>query len=124
MVEFNSFSSGLVLGATLYRNQQGVANKFVAQVGYALTAVIAAVETVAALAFSILSVAAYPFSSKPLANSMTWLSSSAFSLVWSAGYFCLNLFVKELVADEESMREMLDERDLTEIPSGAILELP
>lgn len=120
-IELNSFSSSLMLGTTLYRNQPGVTNKVIAQAGYALTAVVASVETVAALVFTALSLAASPFSSTPFLLSMKWLSSSYFSLGWSAIDFFLNLFVLKLVADEKSARQILQSGNLTVIPHGAIV---
>ena len=120
-IEMNSFSSSLMLGTTLYRNQPGVTNKLIAQAGYALTAVVSAVETVTALAFSALSLVAYPFSSTPFEHSTKWLGSSAFSLGWSVADFILNLFVLELVADEKSARKILQSGNLMRIPHGAVL---
>ena len=120
-IGMNSFSSSLMLGTTLYRNQPGVTNKLIAQAGYALTAAVSAVETVAALAFSALSLVAYPFSSTPFEHSTKWLSSSAFSLGWSVTDFILNLFILKLVADEKSARKILQSGNLMMLPHGAVL---
>ncbi len=120
-IEMNSFSISLMLGTTLYRNQSGVSNKVIAQVGYALAVVVSAVETVAALAFSALSLVAYPFSSTPFEHSTKWLGSSAFSLGWSIVDSVLNPFVLKLVADEKSARRILQSGDLMMIPHGAVL---
>lgn len=118
-IEINSLSSGFMLGLTLYRNQTGSAKKLIAQVGYTLTAVVAAIETLAALVFSALSLALYPFSSTPTQYTTQWLGSSAFSVGWSITDFCLNLFTHTLVADERSAREILDSGDLMSIPPNA-----
>jgi hypothetical protein len=120
-VKMDSFSSRLMLDTTLYRNQPGIANKVIAQAGYALTALVSAAETAAALAFSALSLIAYPFSSKPFEYSTKWLGSSGFSLGWSATNFFLNLFVARLVADEKSARQILRSGDLMMIPPGALI---
>jgi hypothetical protein len=119
-VSLNSFSSSLMLGATLYRNRPGFSNKLIAQVGYALIAVVSAIETAAALAFSALSLVVYPFSSTPFDHSAKWLDSSVFSLGWSAVDFALNLFVSPLIADEKSVRQILVSGDLMWIPPGAV----
>jgi hypothetical protein len=121
MIEINSLSSSLMLGTTLYRNQIGISNKLIAQVGYALIALVSAIETVVALAFSVLSLVAYPFSSRPFEHSTKWLGSSAFSLAWSATDFILNLFIFKLVADEKSARQMAPGGNFMIIPPNAIL---
>jgi hypothetical protein len=118
-IEMNSFSSGLIYGTTLYRNQPGVSYKLIAQAGYALTAVVSAVETFVALAFSALSLIVYPISSTPFEHSTKWLGSSAFSLGWSVGDFVINLFMLKLVADEKSVRKMLQNGNLMMMPHGA-----
>lgn len=120
-IEINSFSSGLMLGVTLYRNQVGTLNKVIAQVAYALIAVIAATETVAACAFCALSLVVYPLSSTPFDHCAEWAGSSAFSIGWSMTDFILNLFVARLVADEKSARAILHSRNLMAIPPGAII---
>ncbi|MCP5506783.1 MAG: hypothetical protein H7A37_00560 [Chlamydiales bacterium] len=119
--QMNSLTSGLMLGVTLYRNQPGIGNKCVAQVGYALTTTVAAAESAAALTFSAASLALYPLSSAPLDNSVNWLSSSSFSIVWSATDFLLNPFVIKLVADEPSARQIASSGNLMRIPRGAII---
>jgi hypothetical protein len=121
-IEMNSFSSSLMLGTTLYRNQPGISNKLIAQAGYALIVTISGVETTAALAFSALSLVAYPFSSTPFEHSTKWLDSSLFSFVWSIADFGLNPFVLKLVADEKSARYMVQNGDLMMIPHDAILQ--
>jgi hypothetical protein len=122
-VSFNSFSSSLIFGTTVYRNQYGIFNKFIAQAGYALTAVVAAIETLAALAFSALTLIVYPFSSTPFERSITWLGSCVFSFGWSIIDFILNPFLIKLVADEESARLMLDQGDLLDTPDGAVFHV-
>jgi hypothetical protein len=117
----NSLSSGLIFGVTLYRNQPGVGNKVLAQWGYALTATVAIVESVAALAITAGSAAFYPVDPLPLKNSVNWLSSSSFSVVWSAADFLLNPGVERLVADEKSARQIASNGDLMRIPRGAII---
>lgn len=121
MSKINSLSSGCMYITTQYRNQPGVFNKLIAQGGYALTAGVSAVETVAALAFSALSLVACPISSTPFQYSTQWLGSSSFSLGWSITDFALNLFVERLVADEKSARLILKSGDLMTIPRGAVL---
>jgi hypothetical protein len=116
----NSLASSLILGVTLYRNQPGISNKCLAQVGYASTAAVATVESVAALTFCAGSLALYPLSSAPLEQSVNWLSSSSFSIVWSATDFLLNPFVSTLVADEQSARQIANSGNLMTIPQGAI----
>lgn len=118
----HSLSSSLMLGTTLHRNEEGVSNKLRAQVGYALIAVVAAVETVVALAFSALTLAMLPCSSgKPLMYSVVWLSSSVFSLGWSLINFCLNPFAHTLVADEKTAWRILQSGDLMRFPAGALI---
>lgn len=119
-IQLNSFSSSLMLGTTLYRNQPGVSNKIIAQAGYALIALVSTVETAAALAFSALSLLAYPFSSTPFELSVQWLGSSTFALGWSLTDFLLNLFVVRMVADEPSARQILHSGDLMRMPANAV----
>jgi len=120
-IEMNSFSSSLMLGTTLYRNQPGVSNKLMAQAGYALIAVVSTVEAAVALAFSALSLIVYPVSSTPFEHSIKWLYSSVFSLGWSVTDFVLNLCAFKLVADEKSARKILQSGNLMMIPPGAVL---
>ena len=120
-VEINSLSSSLMLGVTLYRNRQDAPGKLLAQVGYGLIPLVAAVETVAALAFSALSLAIYPWSREPFEHASKWLDSSLFSFGWSAVDFLLNLFVTPLIADEETARLMVQRRDIQRIPHRAII---
>jgi hypothetical protein len=125
IVEMNSFSSSLMFSTTLFRNQSGVANKVTAQVGYALIAAVAAVESAVALAFTALSMifswclpCCFPLSYQ---HSTTWLGSSALSLGWSLANFCLNPCIRALVADERSVRHMIQNGDIMMLPPGAIL---
>ena len=118
--EMNSLSSSLMLGVTLYRNQSGVGNKGLAQIGYASIAAVATVETIAALIFCAGSLALYPISSDPLKKSKTWLSSSSFSIIWSTTNFFLNLICTTMIADEPSARQVASSGFIMSIPQGAI----
>lgn len=120
-VELNSFSSSLMLGTTLYRNQHGFSNKLIAQVGYALTALVAVIETIAASLFLGLSLLTLPFSSTPSKQALFWLGSSAFCIGWSITDFFLNPWVNVLVADQKSARQILNNGNLMEIPHKAVL---
>ena len=120
----DSLSSGLILGTTLYRNSPGILNKCIAQVGYALIAVVSSIETVAALIFSAFCLLLHPVFPTPFDHCTKWLSSSGFSFAWSVANFALNLFTEVLVADERSARIMLKNRDPITIPEGAILYPP
>lgn len=121
MIEINSLSSGMMLGITLYRNRPGVANKCIAGAGYALTAAVAAVESVVALIFSAFSLAIHPLSTHPLEFSIKWLKSSLFSVGWSMTDFVLNPFALVLVANEDSARRLLQGGNLMQVPPGAVL---
>lgn len=116
----DSLSSSLMLGATLYRNQPGRIHKAVAEVGYAFVAVVAAVETVAALTFSAIGLVAHPFSPTLFNHSVTWLNSSVFSLGWSITDLFLNLVLDPLVADEKSARYFLNNGTLQRCPTTPI----
>ncbi len=120
-IQANSFSSSLILGTTIYRNEPGICNKIIAQVSYALIIPVALVESVAALAFSALSLLALPFSATPLRNSFECFKSSTFSLGWAFVDFFLNPFMATLVADEKSARRILESRNFMVIPRGAIV---
>ena len=122
MVLMDSLSSSLILGVTFYRNQSGIGNKCLAQAGYALTAAVAVVESVAALTFSTLALAYYPLSSVPFEKTVTWLKSSSFSMIWSATHFALNPFVKWLVADERSARQIVASGQFLSILPNATYE--
>lgn len=120
-IQANSFSSSFILGTTIYRNEIGICNKIIAQVSYALIIPVALVESVAALAFSALSLLALPFSTTPLRNSFECFNSSAFSLCWAFVDFFLNPFMATLVADEKSARRILESRNFMVLPHGAIV---
>lgn len=122
-VKMDSLSSSLMLGTTLYRNQPGFSNKLVGQVGYALVALVSAVESCAALAFVILSLTVYSVYSAPAEHAVQWFISSSFSLGWSVVDFFFNPFVPILVADEGSALQMFLNRDLVRIPHNALLTL-
>lgn len=121
LAHINSLSSGLMLGVTLYRNQPGVGNKCLAQIGYASTAGVATVESVVALASCIGSMALYPISSVPFERSVTWFGSSFFSIAWSTADFVMNPLVQILVADEPSARRIAQNREFMRIPVGAVV---
>lgn len=120
-IELNSFSSALMLGVTLYRNKPEVDNKFIAQGAYAVIAVIAAVETAAALAFTALSLTVNLISYASFTFSVKWLSSSSFALGWSLTVFLMNPLSHTLVADEKSARQILHTGNVWQIPPGAIV---
>ncbi|CUI17432.1 Conserved hypothetical protein [Candidatus Protochlamydia naegleriophila] len=117
----NSLSSALVLGVTLCRNKPGISNKCLAQVGYALAATTATIESIAAIIFCVGSLALYPVSAVPLKHSVNWLDSSSFSVVWAVTDFLLNPFVLKLVANESSARQIVSSGNLMKIPRNAII---
>lgn len=117
----NSLSSSIIYGVTLFRNQQGTGNKILGEIGYISAAGVATVESVAALAFTIISLAAYPVSSKPLEHSVAWLKSSSFSIVWALTDCVLNPRLVILVADEASARQIAQSCNLGSLPRGAII---
>lgn len=117
----HSYSSSLMLGTTLFRNQSGIRNKLIAQAGYAMIAVIATAESVAALAACLFSIFISPCSIAPLKRHLCWLESSLFTIPWSVVDFLLNPFVLKLVANESSAHNMYKQCDLLNIPSGAII---
>ncbi len=119
----NSLSSSLIFGVTLFRNQPGIANnKILGAVGYALVATIAAIESIAAVIFGVISLPLIVLGkTEPLSQSVKWLSSSTFCLGWSIVDFFLNFFTVVLVADERSAREILESGNLMMIPQNAAL---
>jgi hypothetical protein len=118
----NSFSSGLMLGTTLYRNKGGAGCKVIALAGYPLIAVAAVVETIVSTIFVAASLVFYPISNRPLNGSLTWLSSSSFCFFWSAADFLLSLFsCPVLVADEASARQIVSSGNLLMLPRNALL---
>ncbi len=121
----HSVSSGMMLGITLYRNHSGLGGKIVAELSYAVTAIVALVETVAATAFCALSFIFYPFST-PLFNSsfdrsLEQLKSSSFTIIWSLFDVAVNPIARVLVADEKSARWLFENRQFFRIPPGAII---
>jgi len=110
-------------GVTLHRNQPNFLPKVQAQVGYALIAVVAAVETAVSLLFTGLSFSLSLGQSAFYRDTSRWLSSSAFSLGWSVADFFLNLQVYVLVADEASARAILRSGNLMWLPPDALLHL-
>lgn len=117
--ELNSLSSSLMLGITLYRNKKA-SNAILGQAGYALTVIVAAVETLAASAFLALSLVLSRFSPNLWDPATKWLGSSSFSLGWSLVNFSFNLFVPRLVADEKSARTILASGNFMMRPEGAV----
>ncbi|GAB4227324.1 MAG: hypothetical protein Tsb0021_04080 [Chlamydiales bacterium] len=100
-----SLSSALMNGVTTWRNLHN--NKEIktkAEIGYALIASIALVETVVATFFCIATCLLLPFSSRPLKHSYEWLKSSAFCIIWSVASGLLNPFVDKLVEYEGNAR--------------------
>jgi uncharacterized membrane protein YciS (DUF1049 family) len=125
IVASNSISSALMLGITSYRNKSGLFNKVIAQVGYALTAIVAAVEAVAFAIIIIPSscIVISPFQLiRPSPSFVKQFASSVFVIGWAVGDFVLNPFCSKLVADEKSVRTMLKNGDLTKFPREAILD--
>jgi hypothetical protein len=115
-------SGALIFGITISRNQ-GMGNRCLAQVGYALTALVAVVETIAA---SVLFLTALPTTLliSDLSDKMiTWLDSSFFSMGWSVVDFFLNPFCKYLVADEVSAREIVNSGDLMHFPEDSVIHV-
>lgn len=106
---------------SLYRNDRGIGNKIIAQIAYGLTAVVAMVESIAALIFLAFSAVAYLFSPELLANATKWIGSSTFSIIWAVADFILNPFVSPLVADEQSARSLFKSGRLFQIPASAVI---
>lgn len=96
-----SLSSPLMNGVTTWRNlHKNREIKIKAEVGYALIALIAVVESAIATLFCIASCLFLPFSSGPFKHNYQWLKSSAFCIVWSVASYFLNPFVNKLVEYE------------------------
>jgi hypothetical protein len=119
-LKLKSYSSSLMHGTTLYRNQSGVINKIFAQAGYALISLAAAIETIAATIFCFISLVCFPFSSKPLEYGKKWIKSSAFSIGWSLIDFFLNPFAVKLVSEEKMARRVLKSGNIFQIPRSAM----
>lgn len=105
-IPFLSLSSALMCGVTVYRNQPAAANKLLAEAGYAVTACVAVIETVAA---GILCVGAYlitPLNPSLFDHTAAHLASSSFCIVWSIANLFLNLFADSgtMMADEHHAR--------------------
>jgi hypothetical protein len=115
-ISLNSLSSSLMFSTTLYRNQNGCGSKLAAQMAYAVIALVAIVETAVAGVFFALSLLTYPCTSAYFQRAMTWLKSSAFSIVWAAADFAMNLFFVVLVADEPSAWQIFKGGDLSTFP--------
>lgn len=104
-----SLSSALLYGTTLFRNQEGTAEKCIAEVAYVVIEVVSVVEAVAAGFFTALSLVIYPFSEKAYVFCAKWLDSSAFSMGWALGCVFMNPFSDFMVLSEELPRRMLHE---------------
>jgi hypothetical protein len=118
-LHFGCLSSSLMFGITLFRNQPGIANKILAQPGYALTAIVATIETITALIFFGLSGLVYPLTSHPFTSSRAWVESSGFTVVWASIDAALNLFMRTLIADELSAHFVAASGNLMRVPRGA-----
>lgn len=121
VVEFyrpKSFSSGLMLGTTLFRNKM-VVGRLAAELAYPAIACIAVIESVAAAAFTALTV----FSPEAFSKSSTWLCSSTFTIIWALADAILNLspYIANLVADEPSARMIFLNLKLTSLPPTALI---
>ncbi|MBA3815966.1 MAG: hypothetical protein H0X29_05515 [Parachlamydiaceae bacterium] len=116
-----SISSKLVTTITTIRNPQGNEGNWLksdqkfyqlpsgkarlaAEIGYALTTVVALIETLVSGSCLILSVPLALASSKPLQKTTQWLESSAFTLIWSAAYLHFNLKAPNLLTREDLSR--------------------
>jgi hypothetical protein len=119
-IRLNSLSSGLMLGVTLFRNQNSFSAKLIAQGGYAVTALIAHIESLAALCFLALSIPLCLYSNKPFERAFVWVESSLFCLTWAVVDFILNPFVDPLIADEKNAFQIAKEGNFFKIPRGAI----
>ncbi len=84
-----------------------------AEIGFALAAAIAAVETVAYTILTAASLLALPFSSDPLRFWANLLKSSSFTILWAASYMVFyNIFVRNVVSLEPFAYERLHMADL------------
>ena len=118
----HSFSSALMMGVTLYRNDT-IVGRFSAEIVYLCTVKIALIETAVAAVFTCFTIPLAIVTTKPFSRSVTWLSSSLFTVIWSLAYVILNLgpFVYKLVADERSARSNFLNFKLLNIPDRALI---
>lgn len=123
---FNSLSSSLILGVTVCRNQ-GTGNKLLGQAGYALTSIVAIIETIAASILCVLTSPLRLFSSsenEPSLNKiLVWRASSFFSIKWSFVYWCINIDHDQLAADELTARRNFTNGEYSNCPSGSIIHI-
>lgn len=118
-IGFNSISSALMYDLTRLRNRSDTGKK-IAVVGYPCITAAALVESAAAALACAASTAVYPVTSTPLNFSARWLSSSYFTIYWSAVDFFLNFGVVNLIADEESARRAVGTGNIMRLPRGSI----
>lgn len=93
---YPAVSSNLNYYLTLYRNQDGYANKVVAQFGYGLITLIAAVESVAAGIFFVLTLPLIMFSHVPSVRALSWCAESAVACSIAIQNFVKNFFAERL----------------------------
>lgn len=87
-----------VVATTLYLDEHkpSVINKIIGQMGFTLSALAAAVITIAALVFLALSLIAYPFSATPFNYAVDWLAFSAIGFGLSIKGFMVNPFMTKM----------------------------
>ncbi len=117
-----SISSQLVSALTITRNSNASASEantkkegilpslgvlISSEIAYALAAVASVVEAVAAGVFTLATLPIALVSDKPLQNSIEWLNSSAFAVVWSLVNLRFNFEVPNLFIKESQVRNFL-----------------
>lgn len=117
----NSLASSLMMGVVLYHNKPGLINKVEAEFGFILIFAVACIETVAATVLVNLCLLMAPCARSPLRNCSKWLSSSAFTMLWSLADIFLNVITIRMIADERSARRIAFSGRLMTIPSGALV---
>lgn len=116
-----SLASNLMYSNTKMRNEgDEEVLRAISQVGYALILVIALVESAVALPFTLLSLITLPFTRAIFYESVSWLKSSSFTILWSVVDLVLNPFMDRLVADERSARIIYFSGNLFVVPQGAV----
>lgn len=125
-MQFNSLSSSLIFGLSLYHNQAGCLNKVLSTPGYALIGVISVIETAVALIFSAIAIALFDHSgsNKSLNFCTEWVKSSSFAIIWSLVDALISPITRVVVADEASARKIARSGNIMHFPSEAILHLP
>ncbi|NGX58467.1 MAG: hypothetical protein K940chlam3_01374 [Chlamydiae bacterium] len=118
----DSFSSALMMGVTVYRNDT-ISGRFCAVIAYPCITVIALVESAVAAVFVCLSLSLYVFSEESFQQSLSWFKSSSFTIIWSIAdtVLSLNPFIIRLAADEVSAKEIYLNGRIFEIPRGALV---